>query len=108
MEGKVLKTLVSFSDYNNGVIYRVDTIEYAGRTWLVPGWVDNPKEGWRTPERIICLDVLAHQKTPGGLADFLLCSGTPKAVFEGQIPPEDTNQYIIIEKPDIRFPEFGG
>ena len=56
MEGNVLKTLLFFSEDENDIIYRVDTIKYTGKIWLVPGWIDNPKAGWRIPERIICLE----------------------------------------------------
>ena len=108
MEGKVLKTLLFFSEDEKGIIYRIDTIEYVGKIWLVPGWIDNPKEGWRIPERIICLNILSYEETPGGSADFLLNGGIPKSVFEGKILPEYQNQYIVIEKPDIRFPAIGG
>ena len=108
MEGNVLKTLLFFSEDENGIIYRVDTIKYTGKIWLVPGWIDNPKAGWRIPERIICLEGLPYEETPGGSADFLLNGGIPRSVFNGQILPELKNQYTVIEKPDIRFPAIGG
>ena len=108
MEEKVLKTLVFFSEDQRGTVYRVDTIEHAGKTWLVPGWFNKPKEGCRIPERIICLDELPHEKTSWSRADFVLNRGIPKSVFDGQIPPEQNDQYIVVEKPDIRFPVIGG
>lgn len=108
MEGNILKTLVFFSDDQKGMIYWADTIQYGGRTWLVPGWLDNPKEGYRIPERIICMDVLRYEKTSWNRADFVLTSGIPKSVFDGQLPPELKDKYIIIEKPDIRIPSIGG
>lgn len=108
VENKILKTLAFFSDIKNGIIYRVDTIEYKGTYWLVPGWLDNPAGGWRIPERIIRLDILPYQESPGGPADFVLNSGIPKSVFDGQIQPEQEGQYIVIERPDIRFPSIGG
>lgn len=109
MEKKILKTLISFSDLDDGFLYRVDTIEYQGKFWLVPTWLDKPTEGWRIPERIICLDVLPHQKTgTSDPADFVLSHGIPKSVFDGRIPPQSEDSYIVVERPDIRFPVIGG
>lgn len=107
MEEKILKTLVFFSDDQKSIVYRVDTIEHAGKTWLVPGWFNNPQEGCRLPERIICLDALPHEKTSWSQADFVLNKGIPKSVFDGQVSPEQNDQYIVVEKPDIRFPAIG-
>ena len=97
-----------FSDVPDGIIYKVDTIEYEGKMWLVPEWLDNPRGGWRKPTRIICLDVLPHQKTPGGPEDFVLNGGIPKSVFDGLIPTPREEWYIVIESPDIQFPAIGG
>ena len=99
----MLKTLVFFSDDRKNVVYRVDTIEYAGKTWLVPGWFNKPEEGCRIPERIICLDALPHEKTSWSQADFVLNKGISRSIFDGQVSPEQHDQYIVVEKPDIRF-----
>jgi hypothetical protein len=108
MEMKILKTMMFFSDCDEGTIYKVDTIEYQGKRWLVPEWLDNAREGWRSPARIICIDLLKHQNSPGGPADFVLNDGIPKAVFDGQIPPQSEGFYVVIERPDIKFPAIGG
>lgn len=105
---KIFKTLMFFSDVAEGQIYRIDTIGYQGKMWLVPEWLDSPREGWRVPARIICLDVLPHQTSPGGPADFVLNTGIPKAVFDGEIQPEQESGYVVIEHPDIKFPAIGG
>lgn len=105
----ILTTMVFFSDIPDGKIYKCDTIEFEGKMWLVPEWVDNPREGWRKPVRIICLDILPHQKSPGGPADFVLNHGIPKSVFfDGQIPSPPEDLYVVIERPDISFPAIGG
>jgi hypothetical protein len=105
---KIFTTLMFFSDVPEGVIYTVDTIGYQGKMWLVPEWLDSPREGWRMPARIICLDALPHQKSPGGPADFVLNAGIPKAVFDGQSQPEQEICYEVIERPDIKFSAIGG
>ena len=99
-----------FSDVPEGIIYKVDTIEYQGKMWLVPEWFDNPLGGWRKPVRIICLDVLPHQKTPGNPeADFVLNAGIPKSVFDdGQIPLQPEDLFVVIESPGIFFSAIGG
>ena len=98
-----------FSDVPEGIIYKVDTIEYQGKMWLVPEWLDNPRGGWRMPTRIICLDMLPHQKTPGNpAADFVLNSGIPKSVFDGLAQTQPEERYVVIERQDIQFPAIGG
>ena len=100
--------MVFFSDVSDGQLYRMDTISYQGKMWLVPSWLDNAQKGWRIPERIIWLDVLPHQATPGGPTDFVLSAGIPKAVCDGQIPQQPEGLFLVIERPDIRFPAIGG
>jgi hypothetical protein len=99
----IFKTAVYFSDSPEGKIYRVDTIDYEGAFWLVPEWLDNPEEGWTMPARIICLDGLIHQETPpGAVFEFVLNTGIPKSVFDGQIPIGD--KYVVIHRPNIKIP----
>lgn len=105
---KMFTTMVFFSDVDDGSIYKMDTIEHEGKMWLVPEWLDNARGGWRKPARIICLDVLPHQRTPGGPADFVLNAGIPKAVCDGQLPQQQEDLYVVIEAPDIKFPAIGG
>ena len=105
----IFKTLLAFSDGDDGALYRVDTIEHEGKMWLVPSWLDNPVAGHRIPERLILLDVLPHQKTPDGPADFVLSPGIPKSVFDGEVLPQPGDGFVVIEVPeDIQFPAFGG
>jgi hypothetical protein len=105
---KIFKTMMTFSDDDDGTIHKMDTIEYQGKMWLVAGWLDCPREGWRIPARIICLNVLPHQKMKIADADFVLTHGIPKAVWNGQIPSQPEDWYVVIERPDIQFPAIGG
>ena len=98
---KLFKTLVCFDD--SGAWYKVDTIEYEGKMWLVPDWIDMPEEKCKRPTRIICLDALRHQNTPQGSADFLLTYPMPKSVWnDGKIPSKPEDVFVVIEEPNIR------
>ena len=103
MGEKILKTMISFSDFELGKTFLVDTIECEGAYWLVPEWLGNPAERWQMPARIICLDGLIHQATHQERpADFVLRKRLPKCVWDGQPPPGD--QYVVRERPNIRLP----
>ena len=57
---------------DTGDILVCDTIEYKGGLWVVPEWRENTGEGWKTPVRIIRIDLLPHQKSRGKHgADFI-------------------------------------
>jgi len=95
--------MVSYSDLDDGTIYKMDTIEYQGKMWLVPEWTVDRLEGLTRPTRIICLDLLPHQKITGeGVpADFVLSDGIPKSVCDGQIQTQQEYSFFVIENPDI-------
>ncbi|MGA7579190.1 MAG: hypothetical protein ACLQUW_13235 [Desulfobaccales bacterium] len=104
MAFKIFKTLVSIEG-GGGSIFQMDTIEYEGKKWLVPKWLEAPTEGWKRPERIICLDTLAHSKAPSGFeADFVLNHPIPTVVLSGGIPIRSISVIRVIEHPDIKFP----
>ena len=86
MSTKIYQTLI-FYEGGKGEIFCIDTIEYDEKMWLVPGWLEAPSEGWKTPVRITLLDSLDHQTAPADFeADFVLKLPIPKDVFEGRIP----------------------
>ncbi len=103
MGTKIYQTLIYF-EVGAG-IFLIDTIEYDGKMWLVPDWLEAPSEGWKTPARIILLDSLYHQPFPSGSRyDFLLKLPMPKDVFEGRIPKELEGEFVVKERPDVKFP----
>ncbi len=103
MGTKIYQTIMSFEGEND--ILCIDTIEYDGKMWLVPRWLEAPFEGWKTPERIILLDSLDRQKAPADYeADFVLQSPIPKDVFEGRIPKGSEGEFVVIELPDVKIP----
>ncbi len=103
MGTKIYQTLMYYEGEND-ILY-IDTIEYDGKMWLVPRWLEAPSEGWKTPVRIILLDLLYHQVIPSGVpADFLLKLPMPKDVFEGRIPKGSEDEFVVIERPDVKIP----
>ena len=104
---KILTTMVAISGDENtkGTIYKMDTIEHEGQYWLVPEWSDSQSQTWTMPTRIILLDTLAHQKSDGKQWDFVLNDPIPKAVVYVETEPEPDIEYVVVERPDIRFPK---
>lgn len=99
---KILKTLVTFNDSDLGKILECDTIEFKGKFWLVPEWLENATTGKMQPLRIICLDLLPHQNIlHPHPANFVLNDPIPKCVFDGEIPVETTLNFQIVESPQI-------
>jgi len=98
-----LKTVVAIQGGNS--LFLSDTIEYEGKLWLVPEWLESPTEGYKIPARIICLSNLTFQKLGGTFpADYSLSVPVPKAVFDGTHQQPSTLGYVVVERPDIRFP----
>ncbi len=62
-----------------------DVIEYEGKSWLVPEWLEGPTAGTRSPALIICLDNLPlATPAPGYRADLALAKPLSRAVLEGR------------------------
>jgi len=99
---KIYKTEFLLSDVPSGGVYKCDTIEHEGRMWLVPDWISYPTKGTMQPIRIICLDLLQHQKTPWRTdgVDFVLNKAIPKAVLDGA----KAVGYVVVENPSIEVP----
>jgi hypothetical protein len=104
MRSTIFKTLLAIEG-GGDKIFHMDTIDYKGKKWLVPEWLEAPTEGWKKPKRIICLDKLAHSKAPTGFeADFVLNYPISKSVLNGEIPIRLISVFLVLENPDIRFP----
>lgn len=103
MGNKIYQTLMYYED--GAGTFCIDTIEYDGKLWLVPEWLEAPTEGWKTPARIILLDSLDHQTESSGVpADYLLKSPMPRDVFEGRIPKGSEGEFVVIERPGVKIP----
>ena len=102
---KILKTLMGFSDFDINNLYRVDTVEWNGRLWLVPNWIEAHATRERQPIRIIAMDRLPHWRMDGEEGvDFQLGVLIPRCVFDGQLPPGSDQYFEIVESPPFRIP----
>jgi len=101
-----LQAAVIISDEagKGGEIHKMDVIEFDGKFWLVPEWIDSPDKKVTMPARIVLLDVIPHERSQGKDYQFIVSGSVPKSVFEGRVPPELEDQYVVIERPDIRLP----
>ena len=101
---RIFKTLYFYLDAEPGHVFSCDTIELQGSMWLVPAWTVNFTTAMMRPERIICLDHLPHQKTSQNHpAHFVVNIPIPKCVFDGEIPPETSYKFEIVENPVIEM-----
>lgn len=79
------------------------TLTYQGKKWLASPWIDNSATGKSRPERIVCLDLLEHQKSTHPRYQYVLTRPIPKSVFEGEIPPAAKGIFVVVENPPIEF-----
>lgn len=98
----VYKTAVMLSNPGDNKIYYADTIEYEGKLWLVPTWLESPSLSYKLPERIVCIETLAHMKAGMPGVDYVLNNPIPRDVLYGQILPELKEKYVVKMRPDIR------
>jgi hypothetical protein len=97
---ELLKTLALFDHL--GKWYRIDTIEYQGKWWLVPEWLACKDKKWKRPKLLISLDSFEYSKNDSGHpADFLISGSITKGVLDGKAPPE--RHLEVINNPDILF-----
>lgn len=79
----VRKIVVQRED--DGSVIIADTIEYEGKLWIVPEWLEGPTPGTLCPALIICVDGLSLMKAgPQYQADFVLGTPLSIAVLEGR------------------------
>ncbi len=99
---RVFKVGVSFSDAPAN-IYRFDGIEYDGKVWIVPRWLDPPGTEKTRPTRIILLDKLKHQKLKPGhpFGDYLVNEPIPKSVLYDEISSQLKDKYGVIDQPQL-------
>lgn len=94
-------TLVGSDD---GVIYKVDTIEHEGALWLVPRWVEVIKPEGQEPARAIRLTGLEFEASPNPDADYFLKKPIPKAILHGTALPRPEDGLVVVDRvPDSRL-----
>lgn len=85
-------------------VQKIDAIEYAGHVWLVPVWVDATDGKSKLPARLICLTLLAHQKSQGQVWDYLVQEPLPAALFDYDAPLPAETRFLVIDPLRLRFP----
>lgn len=100
---KPIWTAIIFTGEDNRLL-RCDVIEHEGKLWLVPEWLENPIEGWSIPARIIQLDTLNYATTSLKGAQYQLRDPIPTAILEGRDLPSPDSEYIVEERPQLRYP----
>jgi hypothetical protein len=103
---KVLKCLISFSD---GYVGRCFGLQYEGKLWLVPSWLQLPSEPSARPERIIRFDTFPHQALDGHEFDYEnILLPISEAALRGELPPEIECRYhplnLFVDSSDLRWP----
>jgi hypothetical protein len=87
-------------------IFLFDGIEYEGKVWLVPEWLDSPDGQWCKPKRIICVTNLRHQDLRDRKvrsADLSVIEPMPKEILDGKIAELPNSKYIVVELPSFRI-----
>ena len=85
----------------DGTIYKIEAIEYDGKLWLVPRWLEVPARGVSMPARIIRFDNQPHQRLPDG--DYLLNGPIPKVLLGPTTPKQQVPGFEYVELPDIEI-----
>ncbi len=104
MTGKIrrFKTMVMLADKPEMVI--ADTIEFEGKLWLVPKWLEYPEERCSRPERMVRIDQFDHQEMKGWAAQVLLRTPIPTVVLRGAIGAQMPAGFEIRFQPDVSLP----
>lgn len=102
-EVKLLKVLMALEGEQE--IFECPAIEFEGAVWLVPRWPPTPDEGHVMPERLIRLGQFAHQKLgqTGDPADYAINVPVSKVLFEGPVSHKLKAQFVVLDRPDLRF-----
>ena len=75
----------------------IDVIEFRGKPWLVPDWLDIETLGVTMPERIISLEGVPH--TRSGMV-YVVEFPISLRVLKG----DETGPYTVFEQPKILMP----
>lgn len=95
----VRKTLYQRQD--DGELFIADTIQYDGKWWIVPEWLQGPTAGTLCPARIVCLDGLTLNKPAAPYqdrVDWALETPLHRDVLEGRRVSQSP---LVIDRPDI-------
>ena len=106
MTDRIYQALVG--NDTDGTMAAVDVIKHEGKLWLVPHWLELPKDKVSRPARIIRFDNQQHQHVPQamnqGWPEYMLNTPVPKRLLDG-VPPQQPTSYEYADNPDIDVPE---
>lgn len=87
-------------------IYKTEAIVRDGVWWLVESWMDNRRDGYCIPSRVIMLGSPPHQQldAPAYGASWAITEPIPREVAECRVPEGQEGEYLVLEQPDWRFP----
>ncbi len=89
-------------DGERAQLLSADVVSYKGSNWFVAKWCERPAEGLRSPERIVCLDAIPHQRVDYGTTRFLIDAPIPRAVLYGDAQAARESGYLVEDRPDIQ------
>lgn len=88
-------------------VFACDGVDFEGKVWVVLEWAISADErGWKSPERMICIDNLPHQSLPPDNpfgVDFAVNTALPKAILDGSDEDPQASGYVVCLRPSIRF-----
>jgi hypothetical protein len=83
----------------------MDTIFYKDKIWLVPNWIQMPKEGHKRPERIVDLKKPGLFEANAANARFVsLETGLTRRAFYSQFPLKSDDGHTVVREPLVLYP----
>lgn len=102
---RMLQAAVACDDGN---IYRLDVLDYAGKRWLVPRWIR--RRTYQRPAELVCMERLAHQTIGNVYADppqIIVNNPLPKDMFLGKLKSGAVEGVVVIKRTKLRLPLAG-
>ena len=88
----------------NGDLNICDALLYEGSFWLVPKWIENPTEQYKSPARMIRVNESDYMLLGGDYpAEYLFKYPVPTPVLDGKSMSEQGVHYDVLSVPDIRI-----
>lgn len=96
-----MKSALVYTTGNSGETFKMDCVEREGKTWLVPTWIESLDGRYKVPARLILLDNLPHEVTPGApFGDFLLNIALPIELLNRASSVPSKEPFVVIDLPD--------
>lgn len=100
----VLKCGVKLSD---GSFVTCDGIAYAGKLWIIPGWIEQPGKPVASPKRLIRFDCFPYKSAKGRSTDYQNIElPIPESALLGPLPDSiehiETPPKILVSIEELR------